>query len=94
MTQQELDKLQQRLITLGRTLTEEQCKEFRAILDLFAKAIYEVGETYKMAVIELIPSKLSIPTPVVTNFKPAPSLADITMSLARNLQNTLDKEKK
>lgn len=51
------NKLHQRLVAFGASLSEAQCKEFRAILDDFAALHYEVGEIYKMAVIALIPSK-------------------------------------
>jgi hypothetical protein len=57
------DKLRERLVLLGSSLTETQCAELRSILDALATLAYNVGEVYKMAVIDLIPSKVGTPTP-------------------------------
>lgn len=88
------DKLRQRLVAFGALLTEEQCKEFRAILDDFAALHYEVGEIYKMAVIALIPSKAFTSncsvggTPVFTpTVKPQAAKGDPLAELAANLSS-------
>lgn len=87
------DKLRQRLVAFGYLLTEEQCKEFRAILDDFAALHYEVGEIYKMAVIALIPSKVSTGMPVFTpTVKPQAAKGDPLAELAANLSSG-DREK-
>jgi hypothetical protein len=62
MTPPTHDKLRERLVAFGQSLTESQCKELRSILDVLAALAYDVGEVYKMAVIDLIPSKVGIIT--------------------------------
>ena len=92
----DLDKLQERLIKLGQSLSPEQCKEFRDILDQFNFAYHDLADAYKMAVIELIPGKIqstSPPQPTIPcKYTPAKSLTDITMALAQNLANQQKKK--
>lgn len=98
MNQNKLNSLQTRLKEFGQKLSPELCKEFRQILDDFTILHYEFGEAYKMACIDLIPSKTQqttqqqdiIQTPVST-FKPATKLENLVMALARNLDSTLKK---
>jgi hypothetical protein len=91
MTPSTHDTLQQRLVAFGSSLTEVQCKELRDILDALAKLAYDVAEVYKMAVIDLIPSKVAAPVP---NFAPVTKTADTKGNpLAELLHNLSEADK-
>jgi hypothetical protein len=99
----ELDKLQQRLENFGKTLTSVQCEEFRQILFSIGVLHNSVGDIYKYAELALIPQTKFASAenggeqkeglPQSTTFKPPAkqSLADLTMTLARNLELNLKK---
>lgn len=103
MKQIELDKLQTRLEEFGKTLTAQQCEEFRQILFSIGALHNSVGDIYKYAEIALIPRDkpiagnnetiTTLPSPTTT-FKPSPKgdLTSIAMTLAKNLELNLKKE--
>lgn len=99
----ELDKLQTQLEEFGKKLTVEQCEEFRQIIWSIGVLHNSIGDIYKYAELSLIPrdkpiangnNVVSTTLPSATNFKPPAkqSLADLTMTLARNLELNLKKE--
>lgn len=110
----EFEQLEERLKLFGSKLSLELCKELRDILDSFAQLHYAFGEAYKMAVIDLIPSKIQtsqskqvslveeltgtvlVKKDGVKRFEPPKkqSLADLTMTLAKNLDLQLKSQKK
>jgi len=106
MTQQELNKLQERLTAFGKTLTAEQCTEFRSILFALHGEYYALDCVYKYAEIALIPSNnptltetsttshLEVPVPMA--FRPAAKkdLTSIALTLAKNLDLQLKQKKK
>lgn len=99
------DKLQTRLENFGTKLTKEQLEEFRQILFELHTLHNGIGDVYKYAELTLIPrdkpiagqetaqseSVTALPSPT---FKPPTkqSLADLTMTLAKNLDLHLKKE--
>lgn len=103
MTPQELSKLQERLTAFGKTLSAEQCTEFRSILFALHSEYYALDCVYKYAEIALIPrvktfldTTEGIGVPQQTTFRPAAKqdLTSIALTLAKNLDLQLKQEKK